>query len=211
MITTFSLSDNPLLKKTQAAERNVNVILEVLKRELPKQGAILEIGSGTGQHGATFARSLPSLRWIPSDINSINFASINAWNETVTENRPELPRVIDASSTQWNVDAADGIVAIVAINIIHISNWNVTEGILVAANKILPAAGILFLYGPFIQSDVVTVESNLSFHEQLKSQNSEWGLRNLDAIEKLAHIERLDLKKIIQMPANNLSVIFQKR
>lgn len=208
---TFSLSDSMHLKKTQAAERNANAILKVLKKELSSRGTILEIGSGTGQHGATFAPSLPTLRWIPSDVSNMYFASINAWNATVTNNRPESPRVIDASNPQWDVDETDGIVSIIAINVIHISNWSVTEGLLAGADRILPTGGMLFLYGPFIQSDVVTSESNLNFNEQLRRQNSEWGLRNLDAIKNLADMEQLDLDKVIQMPANNLSVIFRKR
>ena len=85
-------SDNPLCKKTQAAESNKGPILEFLKHELPQNAVVLEIGSGTGQHGATFCASLPSISWIPSDISTDHFESIISWGKISEGNRMSTPR-----------------------------------------------------------------------------------------------------------------------
>ena len=203
-------SDNPLCKKTQAAESNKGPIMEVLKTELPQNAIVLEIGSGTGQHGATFCASLPSISWIPSDISTDHFESIISWGKISEGNRMSTPRIIDASLPSWDVSDLDVINAIVAINVVHISNFNVTLGILNGAQKLLNSGGILYFYGPFFQNDICTAESNKFFDQQLRAQNEGWGLRNLDEITLLANDRNISLDKIIRMPKNNLSVIFRK-
>ena len=204
------LSDNLLCKKTQAAESNKNAILEVLKQELSINATVLEIGSGTGQHAATFCTNLPTIDWIPSDFNNGSFESITSWKRVVSANNMAPPRLIDAASPNWNIGDVNRIFAIVAINVIHISSFDVTLGILNGANKYLGKGGILYFYGPFFQNNVEAKESNKVFDQYLRHQNECWGIRTLDEIEVLAKDRSLHLDKIIQMPKNNLSVIFQK-
>ena len=122
----------------------------------------------------------------------------------------EPPRLIDAASPNWNIGDVNRISAIVAINVIHISSFDVTLGILNGANKYLDKGGILYFYGPFFQNNVEAKESNKVFDQYLRNQNEFWGIRTLDEIEVLAKDRSLRLDKIIQMPKNNLSVIFQK-
>ena len=121
-----------------------------------------------------------------------------------------MPRIIDASLPSWDVSGLDVINAIVAINVVHISNFNVTLGILNGAQKLLHSGGILYFYGPFFQNDSCTAESNKFFDQQLRAQNESWGLRNLDEITLLANDRNISLVKIIRKPKNNLSVIFRK-
>ena len=204
------LPDNLLYKKTQAAESNKNVILEVLKKELSANAVVLEIGSGTGQHAATFCQCLPAIYWIPSDLNSDSFESITSWKKVVSAENMEPPRLIDAASPNWNIGNVNRISAIVAINVIHISSFDVTLGILNGASKYLDKGGVLYFYGPFFQNNAEPTESNKVFDQYLRNQNEYWGIRTLDEIEVLAKDRRLHLDKTIEMPKNNLSVIFQK-
>ena len=204
------LPDNLLCKKTQAAESNKNAILEVLKKELSTNVTVLEIGSGTGQHAATFCSCLPTIDWIPSDVNSDSFESITSWKKVVSAENMEPPRLIDAASPNWNIGNVNRISAIVAINVIHISSFDVTLGILNGANRYLGKGGILYFYGPFFQNNAEPTESNRAFDQYLRNQNEYWGIRTLDEIEVLAKDRRLHLDKTIEMPKNNLSVIFQK-
>ena len=204
------LPDNLLCKKTQAAESNKNVILEVLKKELSANAVVLEIGSGTGQHAATFCQCLPAIYWIPSDLNSDSFESITSWKKVVGTDNMYPPRLIDAALPNWNIGDANRISAIVAINVIHISSFDVTLGILNGANRYLGKGGVLYFYGPFFQNNAEPTESNRAFDQYLRNQNEYWGIRTLDEIEVLAKDRRLHLDKTIEMPKNNLSVIFQK-
>lgn len=211
MIQKSPLSEKFLRKTSISATRNAAHIQQILKKVLPKYGSVLEIGSGTGQHSIVFAEALPSLKWIPSDADNLNFDSINGWRQLAVNNTPDTPRLIDASSGNWFFNVNDNITSIVVINVIHISPWSVTKGILKGAQKILPRGGVLYFYGPFIQDNIATAHSNLAFDNYLKTENSSWGLRNLKEIESLAQEHSLVLEPVIKMPANNLSVIFKKK
>ena len=203
-------SEEILCQTAPAAARNALPILEVLKEILPEKCSVLEIGSGTGQHSVIFSGGINCLKWIPSDIDSSNFNSIANWAQTAPHNVPLAPRMIDASQPNWCVTASDGINVIVAINVIHISPWCVTNGILQGAQKFLPKGGILYFYGPFLRNNIPTAPGNLAFDESLRKRNGAWGLRNLDQVEKLGAEYALKLDRIIEMPSNNVSVIFMK-
>ena len=211
MIQKSPLSEKFSRKTSISATRNAAHIQQILKKVLPKYGSVLEIGSGTGQHSVVFAEALPSLKWIPSDADNLNFDSINGWRQLAINNTPDTPRLIDASSGNWFFNVNDNITSIVVINVIHISPWSVTKGILKGAQQILPRGGVLYFYGPFIQDNITTAHSNLAFDNYLKTENSSWGLRNLKEIESLAQEHSLVLEPVIRMPANNLSVIFKKK
>ena len=203
-------SEEILCQTAPAAARNALPILEVLKEILPEKCSVLEIGSGTGQHSVIFSTGINCLKWIPSDVDSSNFDSIANWALTAPHNVPLPPRMIDASQPDWCVTANDHINVIVSINVIHISPWSVTKGILQGAQRVLPKGGVLYFYGPFLQNGVPTALGNLAFDESLKKRNGDWGLRHLDQVEKLGAEYGLKLDRLIEMPSNNLSVIFIK-
>ncbi|MBW4555278.1 MAG: DUF938 domain-containing protein [Trichormus sp. ATA11-4-KO1] len=196
-----------------ATQRNREPILEVLLQVLPKNGTILEVASGTGEHAVFFAPRLSPLQWLPSDQNPQLRASIIAWAEQCPSDNLYPPLELDASTPVWPVeeDASlySPIVAIVNINMIHISPWSACLGLMAGAGRILPPGGILYLYGPFKQNGEHTAPSNIAFDQSSRAKNPEWGVRNLEDVVAAASAQNLKLKATYQMPANNLSVVFE--
>ena len=188
--------------------RNTAPIIDVLRGILPDRGLVLEIASGSGEHAVHFARAFPSLTFQPSDADPDALRSIDAWR--FSEKLPNLlPSVkLDASAGDWPVDRAD---AVFCINMIHISPWGATEGLMRGAGRVLDSGGLLYLYGPYRQQGVETAPSNEEFDRSLKSRNPEWGLRSLDEVAAEAERHALTLESVVPMPANNLSVVFRKR
>jgi SAM-dependent methyltransferase len=188
-----------------ATERNRDAITEILNDVLPASGLVLEIASGTGEHVVHFAQTFPRLKWQPSDPDPAALASITAWTADSTTGNILPPLLIDAS-TNWPVDHAD---ALICINMVHISTWAATLGLLKNAARILPVGGILYLYGPYRRRDVMTAASNEEFDRSLKDRNPAWGLRFVEDFEAEALIVGMSLERLIEMPANNLSLIFR--
>jgi hypothetical protein len=198
-----------------ATQRNREPIIEVLLQVLPASGTILEIASGTGEHAVFFAPRLIPRKWLPSDQNPQLRASIAAWAEQFPSDNLYAPLELDASMPVWPVEKTENlpespIVAIVNINMIHISPWSACLGLMAGAGRILPSGGILYLYGPFKKNQEHTAPSNAAFEQSLQTQNSEWGVRNLEDVVAAANAQNLLLQATYQMPANNLSVVFQR-
>ena len=192
-----------------ATTRNRDPIASVLKQHLPLSGTVLEIGSGSGEHLVYFADIFPNLIWQPSDPDQRNVESINAWIKSAEASCHNLrpPLSINASDINLPVDSADFVMC---INVIHISPWDATKGLMRNAARLLPENGGLYLYGPYMIDGVHTSSSNESFDRQLRSQNDTWGIRNLGDVVSEANRNGLSLIKQFEMPANNLSVVFQK-
>jgi Protein of unknown function (DUF938) len=196
-----------------ATDRNRDPILTVLQQVLPAQGTILEIASGTGQHSIHFAPALAPRTWQPSEPNPQGRASIRAWAAAEPAANLREPIDLDVCAPRWPVEVAPidpAITAIVTINLIHIAPWAACLGLLAGTNRILPIGGVLYLYGPYKQQGVPLAPGNEAFDASLRSQNSAWGLRYLEIVMEAAAIENLHLKTVIAMPANNLSVVFEK-
>jgi SAM-dependent methyltransferase len=191
-----------------ATQRNREPILAVLREELPPAGLVLEVASGTGEHAVHFARGLPDLQWQPSDPSAAALASIAAWREMEGTANLLAPMALDAASADWPVVAAD---AIVCINMIHISPWEATEGLMRGAGRILPCGAPLILYGPYRRAGYPLEPSNAMFDESLKARDPRWGLRELEAVADCAAPQGLELTRVVEMPANNLTVVFRKR
>ena len=187
--------------------RNAGPIAEVLAQILPAQGLVLELASGTGEHVLHFAQEFPRLLWQPSDPEPASLRSIEAWRgDSGLFNL--LPAIsLDARAAEWPVPAAD---AILCINMIHISPWSATVGLMRGAGRLLGEGAPLYLYGPYRQGGVETAPSNEAFDESLRERDPEWGLRELEAVEEEAGKQGLRLDRVVEMPANNLSVIFRK-
>ena len=191
-----------------ATERNRDSICDVLRAHLPPKGTVLEIASGTGEHIVHFARAFPDLIFQPSDPDPAALTSIAAWSAEAGLNNLRPPVQIDAGAAEWPVPAAD---AILCINMVHISPWAATEGLMAGAGSLLPVGGVLYLYGPYFEDAIETAPSNLAFDESLKSRNPKWGIRRREDVEAIAAKHGLALSTRYEMPANNLSLIFQKR
>lgn len=195
------------LLRAPAADRNKAPILAVLERLLPAKGLVLEIASGTGQHVVHFARALSGLTWQPSDTEAASLASISAWIAEEQAGNVNEPVRLDVCSFPWPVGHAQ---AIVCINMIHIAPWRATEALFEGAAEVLSAGGVLFLYGPYRRYGSHTAPGNEAFDAQLRSQNPGWGVRDMEAVERLAGRFGFTLEETIAMPANNFSLVFRK-
>ena len=199
----------PGARASPSTARNREPILDVLKTCLPASGEVLEIAAGAGEPAVFFAQAFPGLAWRPTDPDPDALASIDAWRtQAALPNLLEPLRLDAADPAAWPVARAD---VVVNINMIHISPWAACEGLMAGAGRVLPASGLLFVYGPYIEPGVETAPSNLAFDESLKARNPAWGLRNLEAVTALAAGHGLDLARRVAMPANNLSLVFRRR
>jgi SAM-dependent methyltransferase len=187
--------------------RNRGPILDVLKRVLPARGLVLEIASGSGEHAAYFAEALPSLIWQPSDPDAAARSSIAAHRDDVGLANLLAPLPLDVTAPSWPVAHAD---AIICCNMIHISPWAASEGLMAGAERTLSPGGILYLYGPYKIGGCHTAPSNQEFDGYLRGQNPAWGIRELDEVVALAERHNFALVETVAMPANNLSVIFRR-
>jgi hypothetical protein len=201
-----------------ATQRNRDPILTVLTQVLPPSGTVLEISSGTGEHAVFLAPALAPRQWLPSDPNPAARTSIAAWQRHAPAANLYPPLTLDVRDPVWPVEAAHlevdlnahPISAIVNINMIHIAPWAACLGLMAGAERILPAGGVLYLYGPFKQNGRHTAPSNAEFDQNLRLQNPEWGLRNLEEVVAVAQTHQLSFVRTYAMPANNLSVVFQR-
>ncbi|MCT7988435.1 class I SAM-dependent methyltransferase [Laspinema olomoucense] len=200
-----------------ATQRNREPILKVLRRVLPPRGTVLEVASGSGEHAIFFAPRLKPRFWQPSEPEPLLRESILAWMKEVPSDNLFPPIPLNVAESVWLIESAENppvnlseITAIIAINLIHISPFTATLGLMAGAGRILPTGGILYLYGPFKRGGKHTAPTNESFDEMLQQQNSEWGVRNLEEVEAVARKNGLNLQEIVEMPANNLSVIFRR-
>lgn len=191
-----------------AAARNRDPILDVLRRFLPQRGIVLEIASGSGEHAVHFAQALgPDLVFQPSDPTAEARASIDAWvaEAGLTNIRPAM--ALDAAAVAWPIDKAD---AVICINMIHIAPWAATTGLILGAARVLPIGGLLYLYGPYRRGGQHTAPSNERFDADLRERNPQWGIRNFEDVVALAQNAGFGEPSVLDMPANNLSLIFRR-
>jgi SAM-dependent methyltransferase len=193
-----------------SAARNCEPIREVLTRVLPRKGIVLEIGSGTGEHALCFARALTNLVWIPSDPDSASRASIEAWIATEELANVRAPLAIDVRGAIWGVEDDAPFDAMISLNMVHIAPWEAALGLLAGAGRLLRPNGVLFFYGPFMLGGTHTAPSNAAFDADLKSREPRWGVRDVDDLVREAAPHGLELREVVPMPANNLSLVFVK-
>jgi hypothetical protein len=204
----FDPADGEARRSAPHVARNAQPIAEVLRRVLPARGLVLEIASGTGEHVVHFAGAFPMLEWQPSDPDTLALRSIAAWREEAGLTNLRPPVQLDAASDEWPAAQAD---AILCINMVHISPWSATEGLMRRAGRLLAQGSPLILYGAYRRAGVATAPSNEAFDLSLKGRNPEWGLRDLEAVVAEAEANGLRLDTVQEMPANNLVVVLRKR
>ena len=190
-----------------ATLRNREPIAAVLADWLPPRGLVLEIASGTGEHALHFAARFAGIDWQPSDPDPAALMSIAAWRADAGLANLREPLRIDAASRDWPIDRAD---AVVAINMVHISAWAATLGLLDGAARLLPPGAPLILYGPYLEGGVETAASNLAFDAGLRATDPAWGLRSVEDIASEAAARGLALCERRAMPANNLMLLLRR-
>ena len=196
-----------------SAGRNRDAIREVFLEHGPKAGRVLEIGSGTGEHGVHIASQCPTLQWWPGDPDPEARASVNAWiDHSGLANLVSPAHEIDVTQPDWTKDAAGPFDGVVSINMIHIAPFEAAQGLFRGAGELLTKAGVLFLYGPFSRNGTHTAASNERFHSTLKRRDARWGVRDLERdLLPLASAAHLSLERIVAMPKNNFCVLFTKQ
>jgi len=211
---------------SSAAERNVGPILAVLQQELPPAGAVLEVASGTGQHVVAFAAALRGLSWHPSDPQPEARASIAAYVAEAELPNVAAPLALDVIAAAAGAGPAlpDPLAAIVCCNMIHISPWAATGALLeLAAAQLAPGAPLV-TYGPYLQTEPLrgppphpegaqprnTAASNAAFDASLRARDPAWGLRDLAAVDAAARAAGLRLARVVEMPANNLTLVWRR-
>ncbi|APE32372.1 SAM-dependent methyltransferase [Halomonas aestuarii] len=192
--------------QSPAAAHNRRPILDVLRTVLPRDARVLEIASGSGEHAVSFAGVMPGWSWQPSDPNPRARRSIEAWREHAGLANLHPPLAVDVTS----LCPAGPHDAIVAINLLHISPWEVTEALLRCAGRRLTTGGVLFLYGPFTREGRHTAPSNAAFDADLRHRDPRFGLRDLGTVTEEAARCGIVLERVVEMPANNLSVVFRR-
>ena len=196
-----------------ATQRNKKYIGDVLSKIPLTKGSILEIGSGSGEHGIEFQKRFPETIWQTSDPEMEYRKSISSWidHERLNNKMPE-PLKIDVKDTPWQIPSniLDSLQGIISINMIHIAPWQCTESLFKESSKILKERRFLLFYGPFKIKDKHTSESNKLFDNLLKKQNNDWGVRNLENVNEQAMINGFNQEQIIEMPSNNIILIYRK-
>lgn len=190
-----------------ATARNRDAIAAVLADWLPPSGKVLEVASGSGEHIVHFAAIFPALDWQPSDPDPAGLASIAAWRQGAALANIAPPLAIDAAVSDWPLVHAD---AVLCINMVHISPWAATAGLFAGAARLLPSGAPLILYGPYIEADVATAQSNVAFDASLRGRDPAWGLRATDAVKAVASETGFAFIERRAMPANNLMLLFRR-
>jgi len=191
---------------SEACERNKDPILDVLRVAFADRSKVLEIGSGTGQHAAHFARHLPGLIWQPSE-RPENIAGIEAWRRDVAAPNLLAPIVLDIDDATWPDAGAD---AVFTANTLHIVSWMQVQRLFERVGVLLPEAAVLAIYGPFKYSGVHTAESNARFDAMLRSRDALSGIRDFEEVDELARENGMALVRDYAMPANNRTVVWRK-
>ncbi len=203
---------NPRAQHAPATERNREPIASVLEEYLPappETADVLEVSSGTGQHATYLAARFPNVRWQPTERSSSMFDSIRAWTEEAGVDNVAPPLELDVEVRPWPVKSAD---VVVNINMIHIAPWSACLALLDGASSVLKSGGKLFMYGPYKVNGVHTSPSNEAFERDfLHVRDPAWGLRDLDEVIAEARARGLEHEATVGMPANNFSVIYERR
>ena len=201
---------------SSAAEQNKQPILERLQQILPSHGTSLEIASGTGQHAAWFASHLPGWTWQPTDLTDGSFDTISHYSQQAGATNVLPAQVLDVCSDRWLQTAqASGSGTVVfdlifCANMLHIAPWAACTGLMQGASRHLAPDGVLVTYGPYLERDLVTAQSNLDFDTSLRQRNAQWGVRWREDVALQAQQTGLILSQRHTMPVNNLLLVWAR-
>jgi SAM-dependent methyltransferase len=188
-----------------AAARNRDPILAALRPHLPSSGTVLEVASGTGEHILHLAQALPGLMWQPTEPQPEGRASIDAWAAGMPNVLPAL--ALDAAGGEWPMLRAD---VVLCINMIHIAPWAAAKGLFAGAARLLAAGGLLALYGPYRRQGRPLEPGNAAFDAELRGRDTSWGLRDVGEVGALATSCGFGPASLVEMPANNLMLLFRR-
>ncbi len=194
-----------------SAARNRDPIRDVFFKFLPERGRVLEIGSGTGEHAVHIADAAPGLEWFAGDPDPAARASVAAHIADTNRSNIKGPHALDVCEKDWDAAIAGPFDAVVSINMIHIAPFAAAQGLFAGAGRLLAPGGLLLLYGPFSEGGVFSAPSNEAFDASLKAHDPRWGVRDLEHdLASLAQENALTRRVVVEMPANNFTVVYAK-
>lgn len=191
----------------ESCEQNRAPIQSVLESVFADRQRVLEIASGTGQHAVYFGQALPHLIWQTSELPE-NHAGIRAWLDEAELPNVLPPLAIDVNAAHWPL--TQPVDAIFNANTVHIVAWPAVERMFAGIGRVLAVDGILCLYGPFNYGGHFTSESNARFDVWLKNRDPNSGVRDFEAIDRLANAQGLTLQEDIAMPSNNRTLVWRR-
>lgn len=194
-------------KHAPATLRNREAILAILRHELPEWGTVLEVASGSGEHAVYFAEHMPALAWQPSDPDPEALASISAYRDEYEGVNLREPILLDAAHPEWALERAD---AVICSNMVHISPWAATVGLIKGASRLLDSGAPLILYGPYFERDIEAAPSNIQFDLGLRTRDEGWGIRHVEDLDEVAQSTGFDRTARHEMPANNLMLVYRQ-
>ncbi len=190
-----------------SAGRNKDVIAQALAGVLPDGARVIEIASGTGEHALACLAARPDLNWTPSEPDPESRASVDAWARDAA-GPMDACLAIDTTRPGWG-EGLGRFDALFCANMIHIAPWQAAQGLFAGAANLIAPGGQVCLYGPFLDGDA-TAPSNLDFDASLKARDPRWGVRALTDVDALASSAGLVRDQRLEMPANNLMVIYRR-
>lgn len=200
-----TLALHPNLPHAPAAFRNREPILAALRTVLRSESppVVLEIASGTGEHGLWFTQQWDGLVWQPTEASAHRLEGISAWRDLCPDlhERFLAPRALRTTERPWKKTAPYDTIYVA--NLTHISPWPATEGLVAGASEILSPGGRLLIYGPFRENGAPTSEGNVAFDRKLRDEDPSWGIRDAEAVEDLMATAGFLVEARHEMPANN--------
>jgi cyclopropane fatty-acyl-phospholipid synthase-like methyltransferase len=191
---------------SESCDQNREPILSVIQPHFEQSSAVLEIGSGTGQHAVYFAAKMPHLTWYTSDCQEYH-AGIQLWLDEAALPNVRPPLLLDVS-LEWPSLAVD---AVFSANTAHIMHWSDVEAMMAGVGQLLPSGGHFALYGPFNYNGRFSSASNARFDGWLKARDPGMGVRDFEAVNHLAEKAGLTLLQDYEMPVNNRILCWQRR
>ncbi|TKZ22188.1 DUF938 domain-containing protein [Shimia litoralis] len=208
--TPPALSENDARLVAPSATRNVDHIVAVAQDFAPDhEGTALELASGTGQHIIHLAQAIPHLQWQPSEIDPDRRSSINAYVQTspLPNISPAVP--LDATTSGWATRHL-GQSFILLVNLLHLISEAEARILISEAAAALAPGGVLMVYGPFMRAGDLTSQGDIDFHTSLRNQDPEIGYKDDFDVLEWGQDAWLDYVDLIEMPANNLALIWRK-
>ncbi len=210
LVTVDAASRGKPRHVSPSAARNTDPILAALAPLLPASGVVLEIASGTGQHCAAMARQFPRLTFQPSDPDPAARASIAAWRDEASTGNIRAPLNLNVAAPDWWAAVEAPLAVIIAINLLHIAPWTATTGLFAGAARLLRPDGMVICYGAYKRGGRHTAPSNAEFDASLRHRNPDWGVRDVDDVAAVAGAVGLELAGTVDMPANNMLLVWRR-
>jgi hypothetical protein len=195
------------------ALRNRPHILKVIQEHVFQDAScekqVLSLAEGSGCHTDLFAAAFKNCTFQPSEYEAEQLETLDK-NLSHLLNANSAVQIDTSKPDTWNVEK-ESLDLVTCINMIHISPFECTVGLMKGCGEVLRQNGYLLTYGPYSVDRILSPESNENFNKSLKERNGLWGIRDIADVEKEAVANGLVLKERLQMPANNFCLLFQKQ